>query len=890
MTEGHTERLEAALDGKYRIERRLGEGGMATVYLAQDVKHERKVALKILKPELAAVIGAERFLSEIKTTANLQHPHILPLFDSGNAGGYLYYVMPYIDGETLRDKLDREKQLGVEESVRIARDVADALDYAHRHGVIHRDIKPANILLHDGRPVVSDFGIALAVSSAGGGRMTETGLSLGTPHYMSPEQASADRDISARSDVYSLGCVLYEMIGGQPPHTGPSAQSVLVHILTKEVTPLSELRRTVPPHVSATVSKAIEKLPADRFETAKQFMESLGDAGFTYATRTHAPGGAPRESSVVVAAALGPWKKLTVGFASLAAVLALAFSWALLRPEPPEPVERFALEMYPSAAVIGLPSLLPDGSGMVYGVGQLMLRRWGSLDPVPVSGGVELAVAGTPVVSPSGGEVAFITTQNELKVVPLGGGIVRTLATDAICCMRWGTDGFVYYSPVVARNIRRVPETGGAVEEVTTRENGSGTQGDFQILADGDVGVFTGNWTVDPRIDAIRLSTGERKPLTTGVRPYVTPTGHLVFASYEGQILAAPFDADAMELTGPAVPVVEGVYVTGFGYPVFSVSSDGSLIYVEGTGSGGGARLAVMDMEGNQQILPLAPRTFTALGPSWSPDGESVVFSSEEQIYTYDVVRNTMPRQITFEGTNRAPVYSPDGTRLAFSSTRDGTNGGMDLFVKELNDDSPPRPILTLEANQWTTQWPTDTLIVFERNADAHWDLWMVDLSDPENPEARPYLTSEANLRRIVVSPDGGLAAYRSNESGTDEIYIRSFPNPGERTVVSRGGGAIPYWSPDGRTLYYQAGNGRALVAARLQREPVPAVLSLDTLFTPAVFPIEPFPGTALHPDGDRFIFAVASGDPDAQGEATAPQRIILVKNFFEELKRLAPN
>jgi serine/threonine-protein kinase len=226
-------RLNAALEGRYRVERQLGEGGMATVYLAQDLKHERRVALKVLRPELAAVIGAERFLSEIKTPANLQHPHILALFDSGEADSFLYYVMPFIDGETLREKLDREKQLGVAEAVRIARDVGDALDYAHRQGVIHRDIKPSNILLHDGRPVVADFGIALAISAAGGGRMTETGLSLGTPHYMSPEQASADRDLSARSDVYSLGCVLYEMLAGQPPHTGPSAQSILVRILTE---------------------------------------------------------------------------------------------------------------------------------------------------------------------------------------------------------------------------------------------------------------------------------------------------------------------------------------------------------------------------------------------------------------------------------------------------------------------------------------------------------------------------------------------------------------------------------------------------------------------------------------------------------------------------------
>src|SRR3990170_3363419 len=205
---GASTRLTAALADRYRIERELGTGGMATVYLAEDVKHKRKVALKVLKAELAAVLGAERFVQEITTTASLQHPHILALFDSGTADGFLYYVMPYIEGETLREKLNRETQLGIEEAVKIARDVADALDYAHRHGVIHRDIKPENILLHDGRPIVADFGIALAISAAGGGRMTETGLSLGTPHYMSPEQATAEKDITARSDVYSLGCVL----------------------------------------------------------------------------------------------------------------------------------------------------------------------------------------------------------------------------------------------------------------------------------------------------------------------------------------------------------------------------------------------------------------------------------------------------------------------------------------------------------------------------------------------------------------------------------------------------------------------------------------------------------------------------------------------------------
>jgi len=239
--------VSAALADRYAIERELGQGGMATVYLAEDLKHQRKVAIKVLRRELAAVLGADRFVQEIRTTANLQHPNILPLFDSGEAGGLLYYVMPYVAGETLRQKLDREKRLGIPEAVRITAEVAEALDYAHRHEVIHRDIKPENILLHDGRPVVADFGIALAVSAAAGGRMTETGLSLGTPHYMSPEQATAEKDITRRSDIYSLGAVLYEMLTGDPPHTGASAQQIIMRIITEEPRSVSALRQTVRP-------------------------------------------------------------------------------------------------------------------------------------------------------------------------------------------------------------------------------------------------------------------------------------------------------------------------------------------------------------------------------------------------------------------------------------------------------------------------------------------------------------------------------------------------------------------------------------------------------------------------------------------------------------------
>ena len=268
-------RISAALSDRYRIERELGAGGMATVYLASDLKHDRKVAIKVLKPELGAVLGPDRFLDEIKVTAGLQHPNLLPLFDSGASTGLLYYVMPYVEGETLRARLDREGQLPVDDVVRLTTLMAGALDYAHLHGVIHRDLKPENILLQAGQPVIADFGIALAVSQAGGSRITETGLSLGTPHYMSPEQAAGDRVIDARSDQYALGAVTYEMLTGEPPHTGATAQVIIARLMTEKPRSVRATRGTVSAATDEAIARALAKSPADRFPSCGAFAEAL---------------------------------------------------------------------------------------------------------------------------------------------------------------------------------------------------------------------------------------------------------------------------------------------------------------------------------------------------------------------------------------------------------------------------------------------------------------------------------------------------------------------------------------------------------------------------------------------------------------------------------------
>ena len=408
-------RLDTALAGRYHLDRELGAGGMATVYLAHDLRHDRRVAMKVLRPELAAVIGAERFLSEIKTTAHLQHPHILPLFDSGETDSFLFYVMPYVEGESLRDRLNRDKQLPISDAIRIAREVADGLDYAHRHGVVHRDIKPENILLHDGRALIADFGIALAASKAGETRMTQTGMSLGTPSYMSPEQAMGDREIGARSDIYALGAMTYEMLVGDPPFTGSTAQAIVAKAMTEKPIPPTRLRDTVPPAVEDAVLTALQKLPADRFATAKEFGEAL--AGHVTLSRT-----ATRVLPASMPGA-GPWRRLALasGFASLALLAVTA--WALTRRPAAGGPAIYDLALPDSAsmafaagtagtgygAAVRNLSVAPDGSFAVYtsGQGASSLLWYRSLrdDTVrPIAG---TAGANAPRISPDGNRVAF---------------------------------------------------------------------------------------------------------------------------------------------------------------------------------------------------------------------------------------------------------------------------------------------------------------------------------------------------------------------------------------------------------------------------------------------------------------------------------------------------
>jgi len=896
MTDGHTERLESALAGRYKIERKLGEGGMASVYLAQDVKHERRVAVKILRPELAAVIGAERFLSEIKTTANLQHPHILPLFDSGEADRFLYYVMPYIEGETLRDKLDREQQLGVDEAVRIARDVADALDYAHRKDIIHRDIKPANILLHEGRPVVADFGIALAISAAGGGRMTETGLSLGTPHYMSPEQASADRDLSARSDVYSLGCVLYEMLAGQPPHTGPSAQSILVRILTEDPRPITDVRRSVPPNVAATITKAIEKLPADRFETAKQFMEALEDPGFTYEPSTRAVRTPAAARVVTEPSTRSPGVRRWLPWA-VAAVLALIAGWGWLRPDAPPRVRRLAMVLDSAGAAFG-PSVVisPDGSRVVYvGTdGQLWLRDLQSLDSRPIP---ETQGGTAPFFAPDGQRVGFhrgTLTTGTLVTVSLGGAPpVDVFSGEIYPGGAWADDGWIYFS-TEAGALRRVRAEGGPAETVADTVAGWWTE--FPEALPGGRVVLVSTPTEIQAIEATSgVATTVLHELTEGQRPSMVryAGGHLFWANNANTLMAAPFDTETLKLTGSPVALSSGMVRAGSSSFDFDVAEDGTLIYAVG-GSGltrlNGENMGWVGRNGDLEIIDDRLATdvgdfdYLSLGPDpryiaaevqTGADGTS---SEEHQVWIYDLDQRTFVR-LTLEGKrNTRPVWLDDRTVAYISDQAKDSSG---IYAQSVDGSGQERALFRTDRSivDFAASRVDGTLAVALAsggNAD-------IVRADPASGNTIPIVASRFGEAGAAISPDGRWLAYMSNESGRPEVYVRAFPAGDRRAAISINGAKSPRWSQGGDELFYIRADGRLVVAALDVGERVSVRERTE------LFPVGPFEmGQAdagatydVDPAGDKLLVIVEAGT----GDTTGRRDRVVVFNVFEELK-----
>jgi len=807
------ERLKAALADRYTVEREIGHGGMAWVFVAWELHPRRQVAIKVLDPDVAKALGPERFLREVELASKLTYPNILPIFAAGEADGLLYYVMPYVVGESLRERIKREQQLPVADALRIAREVADALSYAHTHDVIHRDIKPENILLESGHAMVADFGIARAISAAGGERLTETGLSVGTPVYMSPEQSSRERALDGRSDIYGLGCVLYEMLAGVPPITGPTAQAIVARRLAESPPSLRTIRDTIPEEVERVTLKALARVPADRFPTAERFAEALQEAAMASG----------------VGRARGPLQRRLVAWLALPVLLVLAGVLLLGRGRSVEIRlgPRTQVTLQPGLEVD--PAVSPDGRLVAYAAGPLPESR---IYVVQVEGGGSpVAVAKDlpgwqrfPFWSPDGGRLLFLSDQG-IEVVAALGGVPRLLVSAEGAFMLagpWSPDGrqvaFVRSDSLFVLPVDggspRVLDHHGDIHSLTWSPDGrwiAEVRGNRQSI-DPKATWFYGNlaqsavWLVPVAGGAPVRVTDDRG---LHASPAWMPGGRdlLFLSNAEGGL-----DLYRVRLgrSGRAAGAPERL-TTGLNARAVSISADGRrLTYSSFSETSNVWSLPVPSGASEPVTRAQAVTVGNQVIESFdiSPDGRWLAFDSDRsgtpQIYRMPLGGGE-PEQLTTDSVSHFwPRWSPDGREIAFHTFR---NGRRQLFVMTA-DGHQPVPLFSGEDDERTGEW--------RRDGRALYYLYRYDSSEPEvrlieRNDAGAW-SAPRSFRRIdalpaVPSPDGHHLAYASS----DGLYYATVTGDSSRILVpgsyrtARIRPAYVGWSTDGRILYYLA-------------------------------------------------------------------------------------
>lgn len=831
--------------GEYVLDQPIGRGSFGEVWRAKHhVWTDQLVAIKIpTDPQYVRNLQREGV-----NVHGLQHTNIVRAIGFDPYAETPYLAMEYVPGTSLRPLISGKK-LSANEAVAILKQVLAGLGYAHQQGVIHRDVKPENILLHGNHALVADFGIALAAEQAArDGRMTHTGLSLGTPQYMAPEQVSGERAIDARADVYALGAVLYEMLAGVPPFAGPSARSVVARALTEEPAPLPTLRPHVPPHVAAAVHTALAKLPADRFAGATAFALALSAPAVAHRPASrHAA--ATLAATALAAAALGSVLGWTRGRASAAAALAAG-----------QPLLRFTIEPDSAAPRIGAATISPDGRTVVfvgYGIegARLYARRLEDLSVRPLPGTED---GDLPFFSPDGAWVGF-HSHGALRRTRLDGGVPVVVARLSPRTWfgggSWGEDDTIVFA-IMDRGLFRVPASGGEATPVA-RPDTTVSLLYPDLLPGGRTALVTA--TPDQNaahIGVVDLATGRLRRFGPGAGARQVG-GHVVFAGLGGVLYRQRFDLQRLEPTGSAEQIASGLDASAValatGTTTFDVSPGGALVYRMGASasSEGTLRLAVVDRSGRElrtvpARIPWAPRL--------APDGRRVAYGAfapgrdSSDIWITDLESGATQRVSADGRDSNDPQWSPDGQALAFSANADDAK---DLFVQALRGGPARRLVRRPRSAEWPSDWADDGHALLYTAYTGEWDVWVQPLN---GAPARPYLATAARERGARLSPDGRWVAYQSDETGRDEVYVQAFPVPGHKTLISAGGGIHPAWRGDGRELYYWQAD--QLIAARLAgtgADGPPTVRDRTPLFRAPYFAAD----LAMYdasPDGARFV------------------------------------
>jgi eukaryotic-like serine/threonine-protein kinase len=895
--------------GVYEIVAVLGAGGMGEVYRARDTRLGREFAIKtILEAFAADADRIARFQREAKLLASLNHPHIAALYGLEEAGDQHFLVMELVEGQTLADRLTLGP-LEPGETVAIAIQIADALDAAHEKGVVHRDLKPGNIkVTPDDRVKVLDFGLAKAVeteatSSNAANSPTlsmmasQAGIILGTAAYMSPEQAKG-LGADHRSDIFSFGSVLFEMLTGRRPFQGDTAPEVLASVLVREAD-LARLPPDLNPRLVELIRRCLEKQPKRRWQ-------AIGDVRAELEAIAASPRTQP--ATVLPGSTRRPlWRRAWPAVASALAVgaLAAAAAWTL-KPEPPAPLVRFSFALSPqqqraTAIARRLVAVSPDGTVVAYAADRrLNVRRVGELQSVPLQGTEAPDGVMVPAFSPDGGSLAFYSvTENAIKRIALSGGGAATLCsvTGAPFGLSWGPGGIVFAQVISEeRSVRRVPASGGAPQVIASLQPNELPEGPV-ILPDGDTvlvtaaantRVGTDRWDY-AQIIAVSIKSGTRKVIVDGGSDgrYLT-SGHIAYA-IGGTVYAAPFDVRTLSVTGTAFPIIEGVRRAGTGGSTgmadFSVSDNGTLVYVPGpAGAAGGVGLALVDWTGATTLLNLPTGHYSA--PRLSRDGRHIALESsdgrETFIGVFDRDRTAGLRRITFGGNAASPIWSPDGSRVAFQSAREGDAA---IFAQSADGSGAPVRLTRPAAGEAHVpqSWFGDVLL-FDVAKPGVTTLWQFSFKDRS---VAPFGGVRSSTETgATFSPDGRWVLYSATDQSTN-AFVQPYPATGAKFMLVKLRASAPHhvvWTPDGSAVIETPSPGQ------IERVPVTTAPSFS-FGTPEMVP-RMFQGG---PPGSRRLFDMAPdgrilGLVTPEQVAGVPQQdqVVVVLNWFQELRSRA--